>query len=86
MGRGNADDGGGRGALAFQKNPGAVCRNAAGQLISWSRGNVRRTGGNWNIMVNGNFGTVLERMKLLAPEEVTMEALTLEEIFVTALK
>ncbi|HUR45188.1 MAG TPA: ABC transporter ATP-binding protein [Candidatus Saccharimonadales bacterium] len=47
--------------------------------------NVRREGRHLEILVNGNSSMVLERIKSLGPEEVTMEGLRLEEIFVAAL-
>jgi ABC-2 type transport system ATP-binding protein len=48
--------------------------------------NVQREGRELDITLNGNSASVLERIKLLGPEAVTMEALTLEEIFVATLK
>ncbi len=48
--------------------------------------NIRRDGRELEVTVNGNSGPVLDRIKSLSPEAVTMEALTLEEIFVAALK
>jgi ABC-2 type transport system ATP-binding protein len=50
------------------------------------RKNVRIDGRELEIMANGNFNEVLERIKSLSPQEVSTEALSLEEIFVTALK
>jgi hypothetical protein len=38
------------------------------------------------LTVNGHADEVLRRLKTLTPEEITTEALTLEEIFVAALK
>jgi ABC-2 type transport system ATP-binding protein len=38
------------------------------------------------ILVNGNAAAVLERLQMQSPEALTTEALTLEEIFVTALQ
>jgi ABC-2 type transport system ATP-binding protein len=46
---------------------------------------VRRDGRQMEILVNGNSSMVLERIKSLGPEDVTMEGLTLEEIFVATL-
>jgi ABC-2 type transport system ATP-binding protein len=47
---------------------------------------LRREGRELEVMVNGNSAEVLARLRALSPEEVRTEALTLEEIFVTALK
>jgi ABC-2 type transport system ATP-binding protein len=47
---------------------------------------VRQEGRELDIMVNGNSEAVLERLKLLRPESVSVDALTLEEIFVAAAK
>ena len=46
---------------------------------------VRREGRHLEILVNGNSSMVLERIKAMGPEEVTMEGLRLEEIFVATL-
>jgi hypothetical protein len=47
---------------------------------------VRQQGRELDITVNGNSETVLEQLKLLRPESVSVDALTLEEIFVAAAK
>lgn len=47
---------------------------------------VRRDGRELEITVNGDAPAVLNRIKLMSPESVSMEGLTLEEIFVAALK
>jgi ABC-2 type transport system ATP-binding protein len=47
---------------------------------------IKRDGREVDITVNGNSQAVLERLKALGPEDVRMEALTLEEIFVAALE
>jgi ABC-2 type transport system ATP-binding protein len=47
---------------------------------------LRQEGRELEVMVNGNSAEVLARLRALSPEEVRTEALTLEEIFVTALK
>ncbi len=47
---------------------------------------VRREGRELELTVNGHSEEVLQRLKSLGPEELTTEALTLEEIFVAALK
>jgi ABC-2 type transport system ATP-binding protein len=47
---------------------------------------VKQEGREVDITVNGNSEAVLERLKLLHPESINVEALTLEEIFVAALK
>jgi ABC-2 type transport system ATP-binding protein len=47
---------------------------------------VRREGRELEFIVNGDSDSVLKRIKSLGPEEVSMESLTLEEIFVAALK
>jgi ABC-2 type transport system ATP-binding protein len=49
-------------------------------------GNVVGNGRELEIMVNGNSGEILERLKALGPESVSQEALALEEIFVAAVK
>ena len=46
----------------------------------------RRQGREIEIVVNGNAAEVMARMKARSPETITTEALTLEEIFVTALE
>jgi len=38
------------------------------------------------VIVNGNAGEVLERLRARSPESLSMEALTLEEIFVSTLQ
>jgi len=48
--------------------------------------NVRRDGRELELTVNGHSDEIIQRLKALAPEAVTTEALTLEEIFVAALK
>ena len=48
--------------------------------------NVRREGRELEVTVNGDSELVLARIKSLSPENVSMEALTLEEIFVATLK
>jgi ABC-2 type transport system ATP-binding protein len=47
---------------------------------------VRREGRELELTVNGHSEEILQRLHALAPEELTTEALTLEEIFVAALK
>ncbi len=47
---------------------------------------LRREGRELEVVVNGNKARVMERLESLSPEALTSEALTLEEIFVTALK
>jgi ABC-2 type transport system ATP-binding protein len=47
---------------------------------------LRREGRELEVMVNGNSAEVLARLRVLRPEAINTEALTLEEIFVTALK
>jgi ABC-2 type transport system ATP-binding protein len=47
---------------------------------------VRREGRELELTVNGHSDEVLRRLQSLGPEELTTEALTLEEIFVAALK
>jgi len=47
--------------------------------------NIRRDGRELEITVNGNSELILNRLKSLAPESVTTESLTLEEIFVATL-
>jgi len=47
---------------------------------------VRREGRELELTVNGHSDEVLKRLQSLSPEAITTEALTLEEIFVAALK
>jgi ABC-2 type transport system ATP-binding protein len=47
---------------------------------------VRREGRELELTVNGHSEEILRRLQSLGPEELTTEALTLEEIFVAALK
>jgi ABC-2 type transport system ATP-binding protein len=47
---------------------------------------IRREGRELEITVNGDAPAVLNRIKSMTPESVSMEGLTLEEIFVAALK
>jgi ABC-2 type transport system ATP-binding protein len=47
---------------------------------------VRREGRELELTVNGHSEEILQRLRSLGPEELTTEALTLEEIFVAALK
>jgi ABC-2 type transport system ATP-binding protein len=49
-------------------------------------GSMRQQGREVEIVVNGNYDAVLNRIKSLAPEDVAIEGLTLEEIFIAALK
>ena len=48
--------------------------------------NLRRDGRELEITVTGDAATTLNRVKSLSPESVSMESLTLEEIFVALLK
>jgi ABC-2 type transport system ATP-binding protein len=48
--------------------------------------NIKRDGRELELTVNGHADEVLQRLKTLTPEEITTETLTLEEIFVAALK
>ena len=47
---------------------------------------VRRAGRELELIVNGGGPELLERLRLLSPESLTTEALTLEEVFVATLK
>ncbi len=47
---------------------------------------IRREGRELELTVNGHSEEVLKRLQALSPEAITTEALTLEEIFVAALK
>ena len=47
---------------------------------------VRRSPRDIEVIVNGNAADVLDRLKARSPETLTMEALTLEEIFVATLQ
>ena len=46
---------------------------------------LRQRGGDLEVLVNGNAADVMARLRLRSPETLTTEALSLEEIFVTAL-
>ena len=46
---------------------------------------LRQRGGDLEVLVNGNAADVMARLRLRSPEALTTEALSLEEIFVTAL-
>ncbi|HMD35150.1 MAG TPA: ABC transporter ATP-binding protein [Vicinamibacterales bacterium] len=47
---------------------------------------VRRSGRDVEVVVNGNASDVMGRLRALAPETLTTESLTLEEIFVTTVQ
>jgi ABC-2 type transport system ATP-binding protein len=47
---------------------------------------LQRNGREIELVVNGNFDQVIDRLKASGPEAITTEALTLEEIFVATLK
>ena len=47
---------------------------------------LRQRGREIELVVNGNAGEVIERIRARAPESVTTESLSLEEIFVTTLQ
>jgi ABC-2 type transport system ATP-binding protein len=47
---------------------------------------LRAEGREVEVIANGNSGEVLERLRALAPETVRVEALTLEEVFVSTLQ
>lgn len=47
---------------------------------------IRRQGRELEIIANGEGARVIEQLRALSPEELTTEALTLEEVFVAALK
>ena len=47
---------------------------------------LRRGGRDLEVVVNGNAADVMERLKARSPETLTMESLTLEEIFVATLQ
>ena len=47
---------------------------------------LRRGGRDLEVVVNGNAADVMERLKARSPETLTMEALTLEEIFIATLQ
>ena len=47
---------------------------------------IRREGRELELTVNGHSEEILKQLRALAPEELTTETLTLEEIFVAALK
>src|SRR6185295_14958250 len=48
--------------------------------------NIKREGRELEITVNGDADDVLGRIKLMSPESLSMEGLTLEEIFVATLQ
>ena len=47
---------------------------------------LRRHGRDLEVVVNGNAALVMDRLRARSPESLTMEALTLEEIFITTLQ
>lgn len=47
---------------------------------------VRRTGRELELIANGESASILEQLRHLAPDSLTSEALTLEEVFVATLK
>lgn len=47
---------------------------------------VRRNGRDLELVANGAAAEIIERLRLLAPESLTSEALSLEEVFVATLK
>ena len=47
---------------------------------------LRRSPRDIEVVVNGNGADVLERLKARSPEALTMESLTLEEIFIATLQ
>jgi ABC-2 type transport system ATP-binding protein len=47
---------------------------------------IRRNGRELELIVNGEGPQILEQLKLLSPESLTAESLTLEEVFVATLK
>ena len=59
---------------------------AAPELAFPEAKQVRREGRELELTVNGHSEEVLQRLRALGPEEITQEALTLEEIFVATLK
>ena len=46
---------------------------------------LHQRGRELEVLVNGNAADVMERLRARSPEALTTEALSLEEIFVTAL-
>jgi ABC-2 type transport system ATP-binding protein len=50
--------------------------------VLWSRRDTREL----EVIVNGNANQILDRVKFFSPQEVTTEALTLEEIFIQAVQ
>ncbi len=48
--------------------------------------NTRRNGRELELIANGGSAQILEQLKLLAPDDLTTESLTLEEVFVAVLK
>jgi ABC-2 type transport system ATP-binding protein len=48
--------------------------------------NERRAGRELEIVVNGAFEQIVERLRTFSPESITTEALTLEDIFMVSLK
>ncbi len=59
---------------------------AAPEVVIPGAKNVRREGRELELTVNGHSEEVLKRLQALSPEAITTETLTLEEIFVAALK
>lgn len=62
----------------FQREPSSLNLGGA-QVLRWE-------GRELEVIVNGNSAELLAQLKALAPEALSTEALTLEEIFVAALK
>ncbi len=62
----------------FLNDPGTIDLNG----VHW----LRRKGREVEVVVDGNAADVMARLKARSPEALTAEALTLEEIFVTALQ
>ena len=84
----------GREVLTMEADEGRACFRkirarfavAAPEVAFPEAKQVRREGRELELTVNGHAEEVLQRLRALAPEEITQEALTLEEIFVAMLK
>jgi ABC-2 type transport system ATP-binding protein len=62
----------------FSSDPGPL--DVAGSRV------LRQTGREVEVVANGNSGEVMDRLRARAPESISIESLTLEEIFVSTLQ
>ena len=83
-GAGFHDDGGGRRARAFPKNPRPFCRAAAAVGAVARRAGRAARRAQMELLCNGASGPLLEILRAHHAEDVRCEALSLEEIFVAS--